>query len=368
MAQRLMQDKTMLFDRRHMLMAASAALMVGCSRKGEGKSVTPEGTGGGQRPMDSQKPIDAPKNLDGMWTSFRQIYLDASGRIVDTGNGGISHTEGQGYGMLMAATLGDRPAFEAMYNWTQAHLARADVALYSWRFDPRSNNPVADPNNATDGDLLIALALARAARRWGVAAWEARSRQMRQAIREHLVIARAGQHYLMPGIAGFDLGDRLMINPSYFIFPALDAFAALDGAGTWGPVIATCENLLRKARFGAHNLPTDWVVVGADGTPQPAPDKAPQFGFDAVRIALYAVAARRGALVAPIADYWRSKQASGQPIPAWVDVWSGAEAPFPLSPGGRNIVQRTLNQPLKTEALAQDYYGCVLQLLARHLR
>ncbi|WDF73112.1 glycosyl hydrolase family 8 [Novosphingobium sp. KACC 22771] len=362
-----MQDKTMLFDRRHMLMAASAALMVGCSRKGEGKSVAPEGPMG-QKQSGGQKSIDAPRNLDGMWTSFRQIYLDASGRIVDTGNGGVSHTEGQGYGMLMAATLGDRPAFEAMYNWTQAHLSRPDMALYSWRYDPRSNNPVADPNNATDGDMLIALALARAARRWNVGAWEARSRQMRQAIRERLVIARGGQHYLMPGIAGFDLGDRLMLNPSYFIFPALDTFAALDGAGAWGPVIATCENLLRKARFGVHNLPTDWIVIGADGMPQPAPDKPPQFGFDAVRVALYAVAARRGALVAPIADYWRGKQAQGQPIPAWVDVYSGAEAPYALSPGGLNIVQRTLNQPLKTEALAQDYYGCVLQLLTRNLR
>lgn len=353
-----MQNKPMLFDRRHMLMAASAALMVGCSRKGEGKSVTP----------DQPSANATPKVLDGMWTSFRQIYLDASGRIIDTGNGGVSHTEGQGYGMLLAAAVGDRAAFEAMYNWTQSHLARGDMALYSWRFDPRSNNPVADPNNATDGDMLIALALARGARRWGVAAWETRSRQIRQAIREKLVIARGGQHYLMPGIMGFDLGDRLMINPCYFIFPALDAFAQLDGAGTWGPVIATCEDILRKARFGAFGLPTDWVVVGNDGMPQPAPDKAPQFGFDAVRIPLYAVAGKRAHLVTPIADYWRNKQASGQPIPAWVDVYSGAEAGFPLSPGGINIVQRTLNQPLKTEALAQDYYGCVLQLLARQLR
>ena len=368
-----MQDNAMLFDRRHMLMAASAALMVGCSRKGEGKSVTPEQPGqklDGQnldgRNLDGRN-LDG-RNLDGMWTSFRRIYLDASGRIIDNGNGGISHTEGQGYGMLLAAAVGDRAAFEAIYNWTQGNLARGDIALYSWRYDPRAGNPVADPNNATDGDMLIALALARAGRRWGVAAWEARSRQIRQAIREKLVIARGGQYYLMPGLMGFDLGHSLMINPSYFIFPALDAFAALDGAAAWGPVTATCEHVLRTARFGAHGLPTDWVVVANDGTMQPAADKAPQFGFDAVRIPLYAVAGRRAALVAPIADYWRGKQAAHQPIPAWVDVWSGAEAPFPMSPGGINVVQRTLNQTLKAEALAQDYYGCVLQLLARNLR
>ena len=48
-----MQDNAMLFDRRHMLMAASAALMVGCSRKGEGKSVTPEQPG---QKLDGQNP------------------------------------------------------------------------------------------------------------------------------------------------------------------------------------------------------------------------------------------------------------------------------------------------------------------------
>jgi endoglucanase len=36
---------------------------------------------------ESQKPLDP------MWTTFRQLYLDASGRIVDNGNGGISHSE-----------------------------------------------------------------------------------------------------------------------------------------------------------------------------------------------------------------------------------------------------------------------------------
>lgn len=367
-----MGDKPMLFDRRQMVMAASAALMVGCSRKGESKAVTPEASGEatGEASGDGggQSAPGGTGHLDSMWTSFRRIYLDASGRIVDNGNGGVSHTEGQGYGMLLAVAVGDRPAFEAMYNWTQAHLARADIALYSWRFDPRASNPVADPNNATDGDMLIALALARAARRWGVAAWEARSRQIRQAIRDHLVVARHGQHYLMPGIMGFDLGDRLMLNPSYFIFPALDGFAALDGAAAWAPVTASCENVLRMARFGAHGLPSDWVVIGGDGIAQPAPGKPPQFGFDAVRVALYAVAGKRAGLVSQIADYWRGKQAAGQMIPAWVDVYSGAEAPYALNPGGMNVVQRVLNQPIKPEALAQDYYGCVLQLLARHLR
>jgi endoglucanase len=352
MVERGMRLDSVLLDRRRLLVTAAAVLAVGCSREGEGKAVA----------RKSEEQVQA----DPMWSAFRQIYLDASGRIVDNGNGGISHSEGQGYGMVLAVQNGDRPAFEAMVNWTQSTLARPDVALFSWRYDPRQPNPVADPNNATDGDLLIAWAMARASRLWGVPAWEARSAQIRAAIRNRLVVERFGQHLLLPGLMGFDNGQSVTLNPSYFIWPALDAFAQYDGESTWGPVIESAEAMLRAARFGAAGLPTDWIVVGPDGKPAPAPDKPPRFGFDAVRVPLYAMAGHRASLAAPIADFWRAKLAAGQ-VPAWVDVTTGEQAPYALSPGARDVMHRLLGQQLGREALAQDYYGCVLQLLARDL-
>jgi endoglucanase len=42
--------------------------------------------------------------------------------------------------------------------WTERTLLRGDVALFAWRYDPRAPNPVADTNNASDGDMLIAWA------------------------------------------------------------------------------------------------------------------------------------------------------------------------------------------------------------------
>lgn len=344
----------MQFDRRRLLIASAAmALAVGCSRKGESKAVPAK---------ESQKPLDP------MWTTFRQLYLDASGRIVDNGNGGISHSEGQGYGMLLATLVGDRAAFESMFRWTEANLARQDVALYIWRYDPRAANPVSDINNATDGDILIAWAMARAATKWGVKAWEERSAQIRAAIRNRLVVDRFGQHLLLPGLNGFDNGQSgVTLNPSYFIWPALDLFSRLDGEGTWGAVIESAETMVRAARFGPSGLPTDWIMVGPDAKPVPAPDKPPRFGFDAVRVPLYAIAGRRASLVASIADYWRAQSAGGRQVSAWIDVTTGEQAPYALSPGGHDVVLRTLGQPLEKEALAQDYYGCVLQLLAHQL-
>jgi endoglucanase len=296
-----------------------------------------------------------PKVLDGMWTSFRQIYLDASGRIIDTGNGGVSHTEGQGYGMLLAAAVGDRAAFEAMYNWTQSHLARGDMALYSWRFDPRSNNPVADPNNATDGDMLIALALARGARRWrgrvgDPFAPDPSGDPRKAGDRARWATLSDARHH------GFDLGDRLMINPRYFIFPALDAFAQLDGAGTWGRSSPHARiSCARPASAPLACPPTgSWWAMTACRSPRPTRRR------NSVSMRC-ASALCRGGQAGPSghADCRLLAQQAGVRAtnPGVGRCISGAEAGFPLSPGGINIVQRTLNQPLKTEALAQDYYG-----------
>ena len=69
--------------------------------------------------------------------------------------------------MLFAEASGDRASFDNLWNWTRDNLQRRDNALFSWRFDPADGNtPVADTNDASDGDILIAWALVRAARRW----------------------------------------------------------------------------------------------------------------------------------------------------------------------------------------------------------
>jgi endoglucanase len=61
---------------------------------------------------------------------LRPPFLASDGRIVDTGNGGISHSEGQGYGLLVAEAAGDRASFDRLWHWTDAHLSRQDVRLF----------------------------------------------------------------------------------------------------------------------------------------------------------------------------------------------------------------------------------------------
>lgn len=287
--------------------------------------------------------------------------MDPSGRIIDNGNGNVSHTEGQSYALAMAVASGDRAGFETVYRWTEANLARPDMALYSWRYDPAKANPVEDRNNATDGDLLIAYALAKAADRWQEPRYAARSRAIADAIAARLTRSVGGRMLLLPALTGFSAPDRTTVNPSYYVWPALDLFARTGDAATWRRVIADGEALLTAARFGGSRLPTDWIDVSNTGAVSPAADKPPRFGFDAIRVPLYASVTGRSAILEPIRSFWRSMPA--ERIPAWVDVVSGKVAEYPLSVGGQAVVGRTLGTTRPT-ALSTDYFAASLQCLA----
>lgn len=333
----------MAVDRRFFSLTALAALTISCARAG------------GRPPLSNS-----------LWPRFKSSFLDPSGRVLDNGNGGISHSEGQGYGLWLALTANDREAFEKMHRWTEATLARRDVALYSWRYDPRQENPVADRNNATDGDIFIGWALGRAGEQWQDAALTARAEEIRAAILSHLVIERFGRRLLLPGLDGFSSPNVVTVNPSYFIWPAFDQFRRLDGEAVWGDVIRDSEKLLAAARFGPRRLPTDWIDVTANAAIAPAAAKPPRFGFDAVRLPLYAQAGGRQQLVRPIIDCWRGYVRAGRAIPAWIDIQTGQEADFALSPGGMTIANRALGMPASLP-LSTDYYAAALQMLSQSL-
>ena len=335
----------MPFDRRAFLLATGCAMAsVGCS-------------------VASTTPKTMALNS---WPGFKASFYSDDGRIIDTGNGGISHSEGQGYGMLLAALADDKRAFEAMFRWSNEHLLRADMALFSWRYDPALEVPVSDPNNASDGDILIAWALMIAGQRWHNAAYLESATAVRQAIRTHLLVERHGLLVLLPGLAGFETAERTTLNPSYYIWPAFDRFRAADGGGVWDRLIADGETMMDRSRFGALGLPTDWVDLQAGGIFQPAKGRPARFGFDAIRVPLYLALAGRDEQTANFRNYWDAYLRQGRAIPAWVDVETGETAPFPLSRGGLDIVSRVSRTTVTETANlpVQDYYSSVLSALA----
>lgn len=327
---------------RRAFLAASMMLISGCARAAPQK----------------------PRKLAG-WDAFKARYVLPDGRVADSGNSGISHSEGQGYGMVLAEIGGDRETFERMRGWTETNLARPGEALFSWRYEPGKG--VTDPNNATDGDILIAWALMRAGARWREPRYRERAAAIRAAIHGRLLRRRGPRTVILPGLTGFEASGRITVNLSYYIWPALDAFRAADGTEIWGPAIADGETLLVDARAGPLELPTDWTDIGADGRAAPAADKPPRFGFDAIRIPLYLALGKRRTGAETIARFWRSYAEQGRPIPAWVDVRTGETAPYALSEGGYAVARRLLGTagPIRAEADRTDYYSAILKLLAQ---
>lgn len=355
------------YDRRRLLVATALLMTSGCAKASDS---SPEST----RPTAGKRSTNPPASTlsarqPPAWRDFKSMYLNSEGRIVDTGNGGISHSEGQGYGMLLAEIANDQESFDSLFGWTEKLLARKDVALYCWRYDRTKAIPVADINNATDGDILIAWALMRAHARWHRPEYGERAHAIRSAIRTRLIHKHGGRSLLLPALAGFVASDHVTINPSYYIWPALDAFRKADSGGAWTTLITDGENLAGEARFGPSKLPCDWIDVTSTGVVVPAADKPARFGFDAIRVPLYEMAGNRRPLTTDVAAYWRSLLGRGQAIPAWIDVMTGEQAPYPLSIGGMAVVGKLLGTsaaaPSRSPAVAtRDYYSDVLSLLS----
>lgn len=306
------------------------------------------------------------------WNAFKERFV-SGGRIIDTGNANVSHSEGQGIGLLGAALTGDRASFDRIYGWTRQTLARPYDKLHAWRYQPNAPTPVGDMNNATDGDLLITLALFTAASRWDMPAYHRAAMDLSRDIAHGLVRETRVGTYLLPGMSGFTEGDTLTINPSYYIFPALRQIALETRDPVWGRVEADGLALLHTAGFGRWKLPTDWLTLSPGGEISPAQKWPARFSFDAVRVPLYCCWS--GLAHDPVVDavqaFWSSQ--SKYSIPAWTDVGTGEMAPYRQTAGMAAIRAYVTasrapgDRAAATPAMsaATDYYSAALILLVQ---
>lgn len=314
----------------------------------------------------------AAAGFDTEWSAFRARFLGPDGRIIDTGNAGISHSEGQGWGLLMAVAARDRRSFDLIWNFTRTALRRPGDRLHAWKWDPAVRPHVPDPNNATDGDLYIAWGLARGATLWNDADLAQEARAIGRDILRVTLRTVAGWQVLLPGAAGFEPPGALILNPSYAVIPAWRALHVLVPDPAWARLEADQLSFLRRARFGVHNLSPDWVQVArADGALSLPSRWPPRFSFDAVRVPLLLAwgghATHEAAQAA--SAFWAQPHASF--VPAWVDLRDGTLAEFGASPGviavqrllrGVQLGQRRM-APIPAAAPGEDYYSSSLRLL-----
>ena len=327
------------------------------------------------RPSHAQGMPEWLAELKTEWANFRGRYVTRDGRVLDNARGDESHTEGQGFGLLFAAEAGDANSFERILDWTRRHLRHDRDNLHAWRYRGDAVDAVADRNNATDGDILIAWALMRGADLFARPALAREAALIARDILAHCTREVAGRLVLLPAAAGFEKRDHVVLNPSYYVFPALAEFERLVQGAQWRRLARDGLAICNEARFGRWGLPADWIELPREPSfgMRLASSWPTRFSWDALRVPLYLVWGRQAdspALKASIA-FWATHPIGK--LPAWVDLRSNLPAPYPGHAGLQAVAMlaaaatdRTRQlQDLPRVSQATDYYGAALVMLSR---
>lgn len=325
------------------------------------------------QPRGSHDPIVATTIHAHEWQAYSARFITADGRVVDVEKQNQSHSEGQGYGMLLAVRANDRTTFDRIMRFTFANMAARRDGLISWLYNPRALPRVVDRNNASDGDILIAYALLSAGLKWNEARYISLAMPLVDAIGTHLLEERGGLVRLKPGAFGFDPGQHHggpVVNLSYYIFGAFLLFDAVDDKHPWLEAWQSGLMMTEASLAGRERLSPDWISMGRGNALRPADGFAARSGYDAVRIPLYmALGGRVPARY--FAAYDRAWNVAGRGMPVDYDLAAGQAVMDMNEPGYHAIagiaacVTRgvPLNHSASTFRL-KTYFSSSLHLLA----
>jgi len=238
------------------------------------------GCGGGGSSDDSSGSGQT-KGPEAAGRRFLDRYVTSDGRVQRIDQGGDTVGEGQAYGMLIAAALGDEKRFDAIWDWTKENLRRRDGLIsFLWR-----DGKVQDPEAASDADVDASRALLVAACRFNRPDLRKEALQLSRAVLKVETASTQDGPVLVAG--PWATKEPQTVNPSYFSPATFAALQAASGDGEWGSLSASSRSIADKLMQPPARLPPDWATLEAGkpvGTgPPDNPGAAPQFGFDAPR-------------------------------------------------------------------------------------
>jgi endoglucanase len=253
-------------------LALTGIALFALSGCGGGTSTQPAGTQGSQ-------PVAAGPQAAAR--SFLDRYVTSDGRVQRIDQGGDTVGEGQAYGMLLAAAIGDAQRFEAIWGWTKANLRRSDGLIsFLWR-----DGRVQDPNAASDADLDAVRALLVGACRFHRPGLRKEALGLAKAIMEQEIASFQGAPALVAG--PWARKQPVTVNPSYFSPATFAALQAATGDGAWGRLSASSRTITAALMLPPSRLPPDWAKLQGDNPRATGPPSdrqaAPVFGFDAPR-------------------------------------------------------------------------------------
>lgn len=310
--------------------------------------------------------------------AFLATYANPDGRVVRIDQGGDTVSEGQAYGMLLAAAVGDRTRFQEIWGWTKSHLERPDgLFAFHWQ-----DGRVVDTQPAADADLDVARALLVGACRFSDPGLRTQAIRVGRAILAHEV-ARAGSLQVLLAGPWANHADNLVFNPSYADPTTLHALAQMTGNAQFSAVAAGARTLVNQL---TRPLPPDWAIVNTK-TGQATPVSSASstagpgiFSFDAPRtLVRFAEGSASGDASAvarawpvfsatPPADIITEHQLSGPPVGSDKNpVTLAGVAGAAKAAGDRSAVSGLLNQAHTLNAQHPTYYGSAWVALGRIL-
>ncbi len=227
--------------------------------------------------------------LQESWGKWKFRFLKDDGRVVDAYQGGASHSEGQGYGLLLAAFMNDVEACEKIYAWTMSNLAIRSDSLLAWRWFPNSDDPVQDLNNSSDGDLFFAWACLKIANQFGKPNFHLTAQMIVNDLLSKCVTSdprNSQKLILLPAAFGFKKPEGIIYNPSYPMPRALRELA--DGLNM--PILEKlCDDSLSLlAEISLSGATPDWIGI-TDAGLRLVDSFSYSSGYEAVRVPLFLV-------------------------------------------------------------------------------
>lgn len=318
--------------------------------------------------------VDLARRSTEVWEAWKSGYLRPDGRVVDRLQSNASHSEGQGYGMVLATEFNDAEAFRRMFEWSEMALAIRGDGLLAWRYLPDAIDRVPDLNNASDGDLFYAWALLRASRKFSERSYLARAIEIANALVEKCILPsphNGDELLLLPAVHGFVHDDRVVINPSYLMPLAMRELGAATGEHAL--TLAAQHGEALALRLALDGLVPDWIKVTADGI-SPAEGFSANAGYEAMRVPLFLVwsGLERHPAVQQMMRVYDRTVLPGAPVPTLIEPVSGVVLEASNDPGYRAVAALVscaaradkVGSEMPPFDPTQPYYPATLQMFA----
>lgn len=187
-------------------------------------------------------------------------------------------SQGIGYGMLLAAAMGQKAQFDAFFRYYQEHLDKD--GLMNWSTLPCEAPGNNNSNAATDADLDVAMALVQASALWPNGGYLAKARDQASKILQFETDLCGGRRVLRPGDAFGGCSDPVTkkITPSSFAPGYYKVFAHdfPEQAVSWAALGDGSYQLYAIYQARMNNLVPD--ASGPDGS-----DIDDVYGYEACR-------------------------------------------------------------------------------------